>query len=329
MAEDDLLNEVKKALGARHVVRICSRDCMHDVSDALQRLLKNAEAIRSSVSLKGVCLAIDDNYHLWDSGYVSIPYDFDITTIASEVTKLLAPVSEASVSQPAAATQPSQEVAAVSPVPSAAAPVAGGVTAGADAAPRQFDHPEPTTAVDKAAVAPVAVPIASNSFLSGFYKQAEKVKRASKRNGVQRKWQVPPLPRSLQPVQERQGILEDAAAASFQEQLRSLTSAVACAKEGASLGEVADVEGEAKEGAGTDVIPAFSRSAVVPGTLLVPHLRQHSRRVVLRASSPPPPPPPASQPPQRRMLPPPPRRSVGANALLARTCCSRPRLLLV
>ena len=43
--------------------------------------------------MQDVCLAIDDNFHLWDSGYVSIPYDFDVKTVVKEVTRLLAPVS--------------------------------------------------------------------------------------------------------------------------------------------------------------------------------------------------------------------------------------------
>ena len=46
-----------------------------------------------SIPLQDVCLAIDDNFHLWDSGYVSIPYDFDVKTVVKEVTRLLAPVS--------------------------------------------------------------------------------------------------------------------------------------------------------------------------------------------------------------------------------------------
>lgn len=43
--------------------------------------------------VQDVCLAIDDNFHLWDSGYVSIPYDFDVQTVVKEVTRLLAPVT--------------------------------------------------------------------------------------------------------------------------------------------------------------------------------------------------------------------------------------------
>jgi hypothetical protein len=43
--------------------------------------------------VQDVSLAIDDNFHLWDSGYISIPYDFDVKTVAKEVTRLLAPVT--------------------------------------------------------------------------------------------------------------------------------------------------------------------------------------------------------------------------------------------
>jgi hypothetical protein len=99
--EDALLDGVRRALGARHVVRICARDRRDVVEAALRRLIDGAPAIRDKIDLQGVCLAIDDNYHLWDSGYVSIPFDFDLDTMTSEVTKLLAPttdVGEAAVS---------------------------------------------------------------------------------------------------------------------------------------------------------------------------------------------------------------------------------------
>ena len=90
-AEDTLLAAARDALGARHVVRICSRDDDGAVAAALRRLIDNAATIRANLDLSGVCLAIDDNYHLWDSGYVSIPVNFDLSTMATEVTKLLAP----------------------------------------------------------------------------------------------------------------------------------------------------------------------------------------------------------------------------------------------
>lgn len=43
---------------------------------AARRLVDNARAIGISVDLSGASIAIDDCYELWDSGFISIPYDF-------------------------------------------------------------------------------------------------------------------------------------------------------------------------------------------------------------------------------------------------------------
>eukprot|EP00892_Ulva_mutabilis_P000125 jgi/Ulvmu1/10112/UM006_0062.1 len=141
-AEQELLSAAKAALGARHVVRICARDKGERVTTALQRLIENAPLIKQRIDLRGVCLAIDDNYHLWDSGYVSIPYNFDIDSMAGEVTKLLAP----------AADMP--EAAGMADVHQAAAEAAAAAAAAADALAEQTATADDATAADMARVHP-------------------------------------------------------------------------------------------------------------------------------------------------------------------------------
>lgn len=128
-AEQELLSAAKVALGARHVVRICARDKSERVTTALQRLIENAPRIKQRIDLRGVCLAIDDNYHLWDSGYVSIPYDFDIDSMAGEVTKLLLPVADAPGSEAPPADAPPAEAPGMSEVEVAAAEAAAAASA--------------------------------------------------------------------------------------------------------------------------------------------------------------------------------------------------------
>lgn len=132
-AEQELLSSAKAALGARHVVRICARDKGERVTTALQRLIENAPVIKQRIDLRGVCLAIDDNYHLWDSGYVSIPYDFDIDSMAGEVTKLLAPVADMPES-PGITEAEAAAVEAAAAASVAAAAVAADAAAAAKAA---------------------------------------------------------------------------------------------------------------------------------------------------------------------------------------------------
>lgn len=56
---------------------------------ACQRLLDNCSAIRSCVDLSGVSIAIDDCYDLWDSGFISIPYDFAVEDLRPQLQRLL------------------------------------------------------------------------------------------------------------------------------------------------------------------------------------------------------------------------------------------------
>lgn len=83
------LEAVKKALGAKQVVRICSSYDRHKVMEATARLLEAAPSIREAVDLTGVSLAIDDCYDIWDSGFVSIPYDFSLSEIKPRLQTLL------------------------------------------------------------------------------------------------------------------------------------------------------------------------------------------------------------------------------------------------
>ncbi|GBF90996.1 hypothetical protein Rsub_03851 [Raphidocelis subcapitata] len=90
--EQALLEAVRAAFGAKHVVRVCGASS--DGSDVLagaRRLLENAEAIKGSgVDLSGASLAIDDCYEVWGSGFISIPYDFDLRDLQPQLTRLLA-----------------------------------------------------------------------------------------------------------------------------------------------------------------------------------------------------------------------------------------------
>ena len=67
--EEALLGAVRDALGAKHVIRVCSSYDQDKVAAAARRLLECAPAIRAAgVDLAGASLAIDDCYELWDSG---------------------------------------------------------------------------------------------------------------------------------------------------------------------------------------------------------------------------------------------------------------------
>lgn len=97
--ETAALEAVKVALGAKHVVRLCSSYDQVRVLEAASRLVKAAPSIRAAMDLSGVSLAIDDCYDVWDSGFVSIPYDFNLADIEPKLKALLS----APVGAPAAA----------------------------------------------------------------------------------------------------------------------------------------------------------------------------------------------------------------------------------
>ena len=74
--DETILEEVRVALGAKCVIKICMAE---GVMEGARRLRDNAEIIRGELGsdlLKGACIAIDDCYELWDSGFISIPWNF-------------------------------------------------------------------------------------------------------------------------------------------------------------------------------------------------------------------------------------------------------------
>lgn len=85
------LEAVRDALGAKHVVRVCSSYDQQRVLEAAARLVEAAPSIRASLDLSGVSLAIDDCYDVWDSGFVSIPFDFALADLKPQLLALLAP----------------------------------------------------------------------------------------------------------------------------------------------------------------------------------------------------------------------------------------------
>mmetsp|Transcript_13528 Transcript_13528/g.34022 ORF Transcript_13528/g.34022 Transcript_13528/m.34022 type:complete len:545 (-) Transcript_13528:163-1797(-) len=85
------LQKVKKALKAKQVIRVCSFEGgeLSPFYDACERLIVHAKDIARHVDLKGVSLAIDDCYELWESGFISIPYDFEVETLCANLQKSL------------------------------------------------------------------------------------------------------------------------------------------------------------------------------------------------------------------------------------------------
>lgn len=59
------------------------------VLDAAKRLVEAAPIICKSLDLTNVSLAIDDRYDVWDSGLISIPYDFQVKDIQPKLKALL------------------------------------------------------------------------------------------------------------------------------------------------------------------------------------------------------------------------------------------------
>ncbi|KAK9858382.1 hypothetical protein WJX84_005474 [Apatococcus fuscideae] len=88
-AEARLLEQVREALGASQVVRLCPSWDSHKVVEAAHRLLQHAPSIRASVDLSGARLAIDDCYELWESGFISIPHHFRIQDLQPQLQRFL------------------------------------------------------------------------------------------------------------------------------------------------------------------------------------------------------------------------------------------------
>eukprot|EP00798_Chlamydomonas_sp_ICE-L_P005810 gene5810-6097_t len=97
------------ALGAKCIIKICMSD---GVLEAAQRLLDNADSIRAAgVDLRGACIALDDCYEVWDSGFISIPYNFKVGELPSMVKMLQSGQSpvDAQAAQAAQAAQTAQQ----------------------------------------------------------------------------------------------------------------------------------------------------------------------------------------------------------------------------
>lgn len=60
------------------VIRMTFEHEQDKVFEAAYRLLENADHIKATVNLEGTSIAIDNVYELWESGVISIPYDFSL-----------------------------------------------------------------------------------------------------------------------------------------------------------------------------------------------------------------------------------------------------------
>lgn len=65
--EAAILEEVKVAFGAKHVIRVCSSEHKTSVLSAARRLLDHSQQIRAQVNLEGASIAIDDCYQVRSS----------------------------------------------------------------------------------------------------------------------------------------------------------------------------------------------------------------------------------------------------------------------
>jgi hypothetical protein len=64
--------------------------CLQDrVLDACRRLLAHAPELRGAVDFSSISLAIDDCYEVWESGFVSIPYNFTMVELQPQLRMLL------------------------------------------------------------------------------------------------------------------------------------------------------------------------------------------------------------------------------------------------
>jgi hypothetical protein len=155
--EQDLLERVRRAYGAKHVVRVCAARDPALVLDGARRLLGAADAVREAgVDLRGCSLALDDCYELWGSGFISIPYDFALSDLRPQLARLL---QEASNSKGGAAAQ---EAAAAEVVGGGGG--GGGVAAGAFGAPQRWWRRHSSSSAGAAAA---AAPRAARCLLGG------------------------------------------------------------------------------------------------------------------------------------------------------------------
>lgn len=87
---------------AFQVIRVCSMSKREEVIEAAQKLINNADSIRQYIDLSNVNLAIDDCYQMWESGFISIPYDFQLKDLRPQLQKmLLASAGDSMLTSPA------------------------------------------------------------------------------------------------------------------------------------------------------------------------------------------------------------------------------------
>ncbi|MEW5302018.1 MAG: hypothetical protein WDW36_004831 [Sanguina aurantia] len=83
--EEALLDRVRVVFGLKCIIKICMND---RVLEGARRLLDNADAIKAAVHLVGASIALDDCYEVWDSGFISIPYNFNIAELPGKLLML-------------------------------------------------------------------------------------------------------------------------------------------------------------------------------------------------------------------------------------------------
>jgi len=83
-------------LHCRRADRLCWHSACAPAPAGAQRLLESAEVIKSCVDLTGASLAIDECYEVWGSGFISIPYNFELTDLKPQLVRLLGAGSSAS-----------------------------------------------------------------------------------------------------------------------------------------------------------------------------------------------------------------------------------------
>jgi len=87
--EDALLEQARLALGAKHVIRVCAVSDQAPVLAAVRRLVEAAPRIAAAIDLSDTSIAIDDCYDVWESGFISIPYDFELADVGEQLGRLL------------------------------------------------------------------------------------------------------------------------------------------------------------------------------------------------------------------------------------------------
>lgn len=84
------------------VIRVCPSYDRDLVLAAADRLIQNAEIISHFVDLSNASIALDDCYQMWESGFISIPCDFQLQDLQPQLRKMLTsgyPADEESYSE--------------------------------------------------------------------------------------------------------------------------------------------------------------------------------------------------------------------------------------